>query len=84
MQNCPICKTNLSKVPKHNLVLVCPSCNNSLFVYKDKKNQLKYLPFSLKMHFKGQISQENQGFEDLEEFEEDVIDPEDSEVGEGF
>lgn len=51
MNICPVCNINLNNV-KEDKILVCPNCENSLFVYKDKKT-LKIRPFSLDLRYVG-------------------------------
>lgn len=70
---CPVCNTNLNNV-EQDKILVCPNCENSLFVYKDKKT-LKIRPFSLDLQFIGNSSIKNEFMDynslSYEEFDDD-------------
>ena len=51
--NCPVCDSSLTpNNEKNDEILVCPFCEKSLFMYKDKGNT-KLIPFNLNVTFKG-------------------------------
>ncbi len=63
---CPICNANING--DKDKIVVCPYCENSLFIYKDKKQTIKAHPFSLDIKIQG-IHNKNV-FEDDNDFED--------------
>ncbi len=80
--NCPVCQEALKhKLEKKHEIIVCPSCDNSLFMYRSNKILMAY-PFSLNAGIKG-----NKFLSD-EEFDSEGsmgdFDPESDEDGEEY
>jgi len=73
---CPMCNEafHLNKTNEGKVVL-CPSCDSSLFVSKILKKQSKVLPFVMDAMNPNENQNElNEELEDLDDFEEDEFD----------
>jgi len=77
--NCPVCQTKIRlKTDTKSKIIICPSCDNSLFMYSSKKAIIPY-PFSLNVGFKGdklipEEELENYGFDP---YDDDIDDEDD-------